>query len=81
MMEITKHTFRGSLLQVAWWAIKRELRLRKQHTFTYCPRCNFEMCSMNNAIDEKSGLVYHVCKNCGAGSRWDYDMPAPINVT
>lgn len=81
MKEITKHTPRGNLLQVALWAIERELSMRSQRTFVYCPRCNFEMCSMNNAIDEKDGAVYHVCKNCGAGSRWNYDLPTPINIT
>lgn len=79
--KITKHTLRGSLLQVAWWAIKRELTMRKQRTMVYCPRCNFEMCSMNNAEDMKNGHVYHICKNCGVGSEWDYDMPTPKNVT
>lgn len=78
---ITKHTSRGNLFQVALWAIKRELQMRKQKTFVYCPRCNFEMCSMNNASDMSNGFVYHICKNCGAGSEWDYDSPAPINVT
>lgn len=79
--KITKHTPRGSYLQVAFWAIQRERQLRKQRTEVYCPRCNFEMCSMNNAEDMKNGNVYHICKNCGAGSELDYDMPAPINIT
>lgn len=79
--KVTIYTPRGNLFQVVITAIKRELELRKQRTFVYCPRCNFEMCSMNNAIEEKDGMVYHVCNNCGAGSRWDYDGPAPINIT
>lgn len=78
--KITKSTPRGNLFQVAWWAIKRELAVRKQRTFVYCPACNFEMCSMNNANDT-GDYVYHVCKNCGVGSRWDYDAPAPLNIT
>lgn len=79
--KITYSTPRGNLLQVAWWAMQRELAIRKQKTFVYCPKCKFEMCSMNNAMGEKDGTVYHVCKNCGAGSKWNYDLPAPMNVT
>lgn len=78
---ITKNTPRGNILQVAWWAIERELAMRKQRTFVYCPRCNYELCSMNNATEGEDDLVFHVCTNCGAGTRWDYDYPAPINVT
>lgn len=77
----TKYTPRGNLLKMAILAIKRELYLRKQRTFVYCPRCNFEMCSINNALEREDGTVYHVCKNCGAGSKWDYGAPAPINIT
>lgn len=81
MEKVTIHTPRGNIIKIAYWAIKRELKMRKQRNFVYCPRCNFEMSSMNNAIEEKDGLVFHVCKNCGVGSKWDYDMPAPVNVT
>ncbi len=79
--KITKYTPRGNLIKVAWLAIFRELQLRKQRTFVYCPHCNFEMCSMNNATENEDGTTYHVCKNCGAGSRWDYNVPCPINIT
>lgn len=78
---ITKHTFRGSLFRVALRAMTRELEMRQQRTFVYCPRCNFEMCSMNNAIEKDDETVIHVCKNCGASSHWDYDFPAPLNIT
>jgi len=78
---ITKHTYRGSLLMVAMRAITRELQMRDQTTFVYCPRCNFEQCSQNNAFEREDGIVVHVCKNCGASSHWNYDFPAPINVT
>jgi predicted RNA-binding Zn-ribbon protein involved in translation (DUF1610 family) len=77
----TKFTKRGSFFVVALAAIRREIALRKQYTFVYCPNCNFELTQMNNAIDEADGMVFHVCKNCGAGTRWNCDMPAPINVT
>ena len=80
MEKITKYTPRGNLLQVAYWAIQREIAMRKQHTFVYCQRCNFEMCSMNNATDNKDGTVCHICKNCGIESRWDYDAPVPLNI-
>ena len=77
----TKYTLRGNLFQVAFWAIKRELLLRKQRTFVYCPKCNFEMCSMNNSIERKDGKIIHICKNCGVSSHWDYDFPTPVNIT
>lgn len=80
MNEITKHTPRGNVFQIALWAIKRELQMRKQITFVYCPCCNFEMCSMNNATDMKNGNVYHICLNCGNGSEWYYDLPAPLII-
>ena len=78
---ITKHTWRGNLLRVALRAMTRELEMRGQRTFVYCPRCNFEMCSMNNAIERDDGTITHTCKNCGAQSRWNYDAPAPLNIT
>lgn len=82
MLQQTKHTRRGLFLQVAWWAIKLEWAMRLQRTFVYCPRCNFEMYSMNNAIiNKKNNIVIHVCKNCGVSSHWDYGAPTPINIT
>jgi predicted RNA-binding Zn-ribbon protein involved in translation (DUF1610 family) len=77
---ITISTPRGNLFKVALLAIQRELRMRKQNTFVYCPNCNFEMCSMNNAIDEKDGLVKHTCLNCGKISFWNYDCIIPLQV-
>jgi transcription elongation factor Elf1 len=69
---LTKYTPRGSYLSVALMAIRREKSARSQKTFVYCPRCNFELCSMDGAyIDEDDkGIVIYVCKNCGAGTHF-----------
>lgn len=75
---MTRDTERGTLLQVAIWAIQRELKARKQKTFVFCPRCSYEMCAMNNAIELKDGTVQHHCLNCGKDSMWNYDLPTPI---
>ena len=75
----TQSTPRGNIIQVAVWAIKRELSLRRQRTFCWCPICKEDLCS-NNSFIEDTDLVRYECSNCGCLSSWDFDAPSPILI-
>ncbi len=54
----------------------------ERKTFCWCPKCDAELIEQGpTSGDESTGIYYYVCRNCGAGSRWDFNPPVPINIT
>lgn len=61
--------------------IKKYKEKNGQKTFIYCPRCNAEMISNGNFIEDKEGIVEYECSKCGCVSFWDFSFLPPYLIT
>lgn len=59
--------------------LKMIFKYKKQTTFCYCPKCNNELCSSGSFIKD-TDFVYYKCSECGLGTKWLFDAPAPILI-
>jgi len=62
--------------------ITRVLRIQnEQHTFCYCPICDYELVGSDSFVSDNRRGVTYKCLQCGCKSRWNFDMaPAPILI-
>lgn len=59
-------------------SIQEYFKKRNQKTFIYCPKCNTEMISSGNALEDKKGIIKYKCSKCGNISFWDFaHFPVP----
>lgn len=61
--------------------IKKYKEEKEQKTFIYCPRCNTEMISNENFIEDKEGIVEYECSKCGCISFWDFSFLPTYLIT
>lgn len=64
------------------WPWSKSLR-REQTTCVYCPVCQTELISSRSFVsdpDPTHGLVAYRCRQCGWGSLWLFDAPAPLLI-
>lgn len=60
----------------AWWLRRQQ---PEQRTFVYCPGCGLELCN-TDSFQSDTDLVRYRCIQCGTGSEWMFDAPAPLLI-